>query len=86
VGRVRIKIARWPSGKIANASPEYEDCRSIARQHSVPLKEVMRAAIELTRTAKRKACDGSLAIEVLLTKCAKARHRPLRSVGRLRMP
>jgi uncharacterized protein (DUF111 family) len=43
---VRIKIARWPSGKIANASPEYEDCRSIARQHSVPLKEVMRAAIE----------------------------------------
>jgi uncharacterized protein (TIGR00299 family) protein len=45
-GRVRIKIARWPSGKIANASPEYEDCRSIARQHSVPLKEVMRAAIE----------------------------------------
>jgi uncharacterized protein (TIGR00299 family) protein len=45
-GKVRIKIARWPSGKIANASPEYEDCRRIAQQHSVPLKQVMRAAIE----------------------------------------
>ncbi len=32
-GQVRIKIARWPSGEIANASPEYEDCRRIA-QHT----------------------------------------------------
>ena len=27
-GKVRIKIARWPSGEVANASPEYEECRS----------------------------------------------------------
>lgn len=45
-GKVRIKIARWPSGKVANASPEYEDCRAIARQHSVPLKDVMQAAMQ----------------------------------------
>jgi hypothetical protein len=44
-GEVQIKIARWPSGKIANASPEYEDCRRIATQHSVPLKHVMQEAI-----------------------------------------
>jgi hypothetical protein len=44
-GSVRIKIARWPSGKIANAVPEYEDCRKLARQHSVPLKQVMQAAM-----------------------------------------
>src|SRR5579863_1750814 len=25
-GPVQMKIARWPSGEIANASPEYEDC------------------------------------------------------------
>jgi len=43
-GPVRIKIARWPSGEIANAAPEYEDCRRIATAHSVPLKEVTEQA------------------------------------------
>jgi len=43
-GTVRMKIARWPSGEVANASPEFEDCRKIARQHGVPLKRVMQAA------------------------------------------
>jgi uncharacterized protein (TIGR00299 family) protein len=45
-GDVRIKVARWPSGKIANASPEYEDCRMLATQHSVPLKQVMMEAMQ----------------------------------------
>jgi hypothetical protein len=45
-GDVRIKVARWPSGKVANASPEYEDCRRLAQAHAIPLKDVMRAAIE----------------------------------------
>ena len=44
-GPVRIKIARWPDGSIANAAPEYEDCRKLARKHAVPLKQVMQAAI-----------------------------------------
>ena len=44
-GRVRMKIARWPSGEVANASPEYEVCRNIARQHGVPLKQVMQEAM-----------------------------------------
>jgi hypothetical protein len=44
-GEVGIKIARWPDGKIANASPEYEDCRLLATLHSVPLKEVMQRAM-----------------------------------------
>ena len=52
-GKVRIKIARWPAGAVANASPEYEDCRSLARQHAVPLKlvmqDAMRAYAELAR-------------------------------------
>ena len=43
-GPVRIKIARWPSGEIANAAPEYEDCRRLAVAHSVPLKEVTEQA------------------------------------------
>jgi uncharacterized protein (TIGR00299 family) protein len=44
-GKVRIKIARWPPGAVANASPEYEDCRNIARMHGVPLKLVMQDAM-----------------------------------------
>ena len=40
-GVVNMKIARWHSGKIANASPEYEDCRQIAERHALPLKQVM---------------------------------------------
>jgi uncharacterized protein (TIGR00299 family) protein len=45
LGKVKIKIARWPDGKIANASPEYEDCRQLAAGHSVPLKQVMEEAM-----------------------------------------
>ena len=44
-GKVHIKIARWTNGKIANASPEYEDCRLLATLHSVPLKQVMQEAM-----------------------------------------
>lgn len=44
-GKVKIKIARWPDGKIANAAPEYEDCRQLAAGHSVPLKQVMEEAM-----------------------------------------
>jgi uncharacterized protein (TIGR00299 family) protein len=43
-GPVRIKIARWPSGEIANAAPEYEDCRSLATAHSIPLKVITEQA------------------------------------------
>jgi uncharacterized protein (TIGR00299 family) protein len=45
-GKVRIKVARWPSGQIANASPEYEDCRRLATEHQVPLKQVMQEAMK----------------------------------------
>ena len=44
-GKVRIKVARWPSGEVVNASPEYEVCRNIAHQHGIPLKRVMQEAM-----------------------------------------
>ncbi len=44
-GKVQIKVARWPSGEVANASPEYEVCRNLARTHNVPLKQVMQEAM-----------------------------------------
>jgi uncharacterized protein (TIGR00299 family) protein len=46
LGKVRIKVARFNSGKIANAAPEYEDCRKIAAEHSLPLKQVMEEAMQ----------------------------------------
>ena len=44
-GKVRIKVARLSDGTIANAAPEYEDCRQLATHHSVPLKRVMEEAM-----------------------------------------
>ena len=46
-GDVQIKIARWPSGEVANASPEYEDCRRLATERAVPLKQVMQEAMRI---------------------------------------
>ena len=42
-GTVRVKVARR-NGKVMNVAPEYEDCHRLAREKSVPLKEVMLAA------------------------------------------
>jgi len=53
-GDVRVKVARWPSGKIANASPEFEDCRRLAKEHSVPLKQVMQAAMQAFAAKKEQ--------------------------------
>jgi uncharacterized protein (TIGR00299 family) protein len=58
-GEVRIKIARWPNGKIANASPEYEDCRLLATLHSVPLKQVMQEAMHAYGETERTSSSGT---------------------------
>ncbi len=42
-GTVRVKVAREGS-QIRNFSAEYEDCRRLAREKGVPLKDVMQAA------------------------------------------
>ena len=47
-GEVRVKIARWGDGR-ARVKPEYDDCRRLARQHAVPLRDVYRAAEEAAR-------------------------------------
>jgi uncharacterized protein (TIGR00299 family) protein len=38
-GRIRFKLARW-EGKVVNLSPEYEDCKRLALEKRVPLKEI----------------------------------------------
>jgi uncharacterized protein (DUF111 family) len=47
-GEVRIKIASM-NGAVTNFAPEYEDCRRIAAEHHVPLKQVMGEAVEAYR-------------------------------------
>ncbi|UCH33041.1 MAG: nickel pincer cofactor biosynthesis protein LarC [Armatimonadota bacterium] len=42
-GQVRVKIARL-EGEIVTVAPEYEDCRRLAREKGVPLKDVYERA------------------------------------------
>jgi uncharacterized protein (TIGR00299 family) protein len=44
-GPVRIKIANM-NGTVSNYAPEFEDCRRIAAEHHVPLKNVMQEALQ----------------------------------------
>jgi pyridinium-3,5-bisthiocarboxylic acid mononucleotide nickel chelatase len=43
-GTVRLKESRL-NGAVTNYSPEYDDCRRIAEQQSVPLKQVQQEAV-----------------------------------------
>jgi uncharacterized protein (TIGR00299 family) protein len=47
-GEVGVKLARLGE-QVVNASPEYEDCRRLALEHGVPLKEVYAAATAAAR-------------------------------------
>jgi hypothetical protein len=51
-GKVNIKLARLPNGELANAAPEFEDCRRIAAEHAVPLKRVMEEAMRAYAATK----------------------------------
>jgi len=43
-GRVRIKVARLPDGA-EKITPEFEDCRTLAQQHRVSLREIYAAVL-----------------------------------------
>ena len=42
-GTVRVKVAR-EGNQVRNFAPEYEDCRRLARENGVPLKEIIQQA------------------------------------------
>jgi len=48
LGRAKVKVKRL-AGKIVDISPEYEDCRRIAEEKQMPLREVMRIVGEEAR-------------------------------------
>ena len=48
-GTVGIKIAHLPNGEIKFA-PEYEDCRKLAQQHDIPLREIYNTTIKTAQS------------------------------------
>ena len=46
-GKIRVKVGIF-KGEIKNIAPEYEDCKKMAKQHQVPLKEVYEEARKVT--------------------------------------
>jgi pyridinium-3,5-bisthiocarboxylic acid mononucleotide nickel chelatase len=55
-GPVRIKIANM-NGSISNYAPEYEDCRTLAETHHVPLKQVIQEAVQAYASFNRTSVN-----------------------------
>ena len=53
-GDVRLKVASM-NGTITNYAPEYDDCRRVAVEHHVPLKNVMQEAMQAYMKVRAKA-------------------------------
>ncbi len=57
-GKVRFKLARWEE-EVVNVSPEYEDCKRLALENRVPLKEVFEEAKRVAFTFREWSSKGS---------------------------
>lgn len=44
-GEVRVKLS-WLEGRVRDISPEFEDCRKLATEQNVPLREICREAVQ----------------------------------------
>jgi hypothetical protein len=49
-GEIAVKLG-YQDGEVVTASPEYEDCRRAAEEHSAPLKTVYAAAVAAAHDA-----------------------------------
>jgi uncharacterized protein (TIGR00299 family) protein len=50
-GKIRFKLAKW-DGRLVNFSPEYEDCKRLALEKRIPLKEIFEEAKRLAVTLR----------------------------------
>jgi pyridinium-3,5-bisthiocarboxylic acid mononucleotide nickel chelatase len=57
-GPLNVKVA-WLDGKVVNVSPEYDDCRRVAEERGVPLKQVMVAAQAASLLGQSAAAGGT---------------------------
>lgn len=48
-GKIRAKVSRYQD-RICNITPEYEDCKKVAKEYRVALKEVQQTILEKART------------------------------------
>jgi len=46
-GKIRVKVGIF-KGEIKNIAPEYEDCKKMAKQHKIPLKEIYEEVKKVT--------------------------------------
>jgi uncharacterized protein (DUF111 family) len=58
-GKVRIKVS-MREDEVLTATPEYDDCRKIAEEKNIPLKQVMdQARIEYTHRFSRRGAEDA---------------------------
>jgi pyridinium-3,5-bisthiocarboxylic acid mononucleotide nickel chelatase len=57
-GPVNVKVA-WLDGKVVNVAPEYDDCKRVAEERGVPLKQVMIAAQAASLLGASAATGGT---------------------------
>jgi len=57
-GEVRMKLSRM-NGSVLNAQPEYDDCRRIAAEQGIPLKQVISAATIAYQRESESAAPGA---------------------------
>jgi uncharacterized protein (TIGR00299 family) protein len=57
-GKIRFKMARW-EGKVVNLSPEYDDCKRLALEKGVPLKEIFEEAKKESIPFQKRALKPS---------------------------
>jgi uncharacterized protein (TIGR00299 family) protein len=50
-GQANVKVSSY-NGKVCSITPEYEDCKKLAAEHNIPLKEVQQTVLDIARTYK----------------------------------
>lgn len=53
-GNISVKIGSF-NGKVISVTPEYEDCKRIAKNNKVPLKDIINSAVILFRSTQNAA-------------------------------
>ena len=49
-GKVQVKIGRL-NGRVLHVAPEYASCALVAREHKLPLRDIMESAARAARAA-----------------------------------
>ncbi len=47
-GQANVKVSSY-NGRVCSITPEYEDCKNLATEYNLPLKEVQQTVLEAAR-------------------------------------